>query len=300
MLLGIPANVNVIFERYSDSAASYILLDEANPSVYKQLYRAAKAKSKLRIKATVVDPLTSAPSAISLTPSSNQSPSRHSYLETVLSSTAPMDQLDSLENTPELATTSVEVDAIPTQSTEVANSPRYRPFEEEDKALFPTISHSSPNGMFCIDCNHCGRSIANEHYHCSVCEFGDYDLCPKCIGEGASCRNDGHWLIKRTVVDGIVTNSTTERIPPRRPLPRELQDDNAGQEKQDLQPKVAICPAKPSTAPENVAEVKAASPAEQPVCNGCCRGKSISPSILDAVRTDMPDRCGGKQPRALQ
>ena len=41
------------FERFSDSAGAYIKLDSHNPSVYKQLYRAAKAKLKLRIRATI-------------------------------------------------------------------------------------------------------------------------------------------------------------------------------------------------------------------------------------------------------
>lgn len=53
-LLSIPAEQTVVFERYSDSAASWVKLDAANIAVYKQLYRAAKAKLKLRIKATVV------------------------------------------------------------------------------------------------------------------------------------------------------------------------------------------------------------------------------------------------------
>ena len=54
-LLALPPNKRVVFERYSDSAGTFITLDSANASVYKQLYRAAKAKLKLRIKATVTD-----------------------------------------------------------------------------------------------------------------------------------------------------------------------------------------------------------------------------------------------------
>jgi next-to-BRCA1 protein 1 len=123
---------------------------------------------------------------------------------------------ETLPATSELATNSIETDAFQPQSTQTTmQPPRYRDFEAEDKIRFPVISHSSPNGMFCIDCNNCGRSIANEHYHCSICEYGDYDVCPQCIEAGASCRSDGHWLIKRMVVNGIVTNSTTETIPPR-------------------------------------------------------------------------------------
>ena len=64
-LLQIPSNQNVTFERYSDSASAYIKLDSNNPAVYKQLYRAAKAKLKLRIRANVstipTEPATSVP-----------------------------------------------------------------------------------------------------------------------------------------------------------------------------------------------------------------------------------------------
>lgn len=51
----IPDGDEVIFERFSDSAAAFVTLDPNNISVYKQLYRAAKAKLKLRLKATVVE-----------------------------------------------------------------------------------------------------------------------------------------------------------------------------------------------------------------------------------------------------
>ncbi|KAJ8066908.1 hypothetical protein OCU04_004293 [Sclerotinia nivalis] len=56
-LLAIPPTSEAIFERYSDSAAAFIVLDSTNPSVYKQLYRAAKAKLKLRLKVTIKDKL---------------------------------------------------------------------------------------------------------------------------------------------------------------------------------------------------------------------------------------------------
>ncbi|KAJ5377829.1 uncharacterized protein N7496_005238 [Penicillium cataractarum] len=298
LLLGVPANVNVIFERYSDSAGNYIRLDEANPSVYKQLYRAAKAKSKLRIKATVVETSVSAPSDFSIPAQpSSLSPPRYSYLETVLSSPIPMAHPESLPATSELSTTSIEVDAFPPQSMQTSvQPPRYRDFEAEDKIRFPVISHSSPNGMFCIDCNNCGRSIANEHYHCSICEYGDYDVCPQCIEAGASCRSDGHWLIKRMVVNGVVTNSTTETIPPRQTQAQaqtevkahetpELTEEVAPvQEEEEIKPHIAVCPAYEPSTSEQVQEMEASlNPGlstqsdiaiqgdEQPMCNGCCR-----------------------------
>ncbi|KAL8687706.1 MAG: hypothetical protein Q9224_005074, partial [Gallowayella concinna] len=54
-LLNVPPTQNIHFERFSDSAGVYVPLDSNNPAVYKQLYRAAKAKLKLRIKATITD-----------------------------------------------------------------------------------------------------------------------------------------------------------------------------------------------------------------------------------------------------
>ena len=46
----------MLLERFSDSAGAFIALDSNNPTVWKQLYRAAKAKLKLRIKATISNP----------------------------------------------------------------------------------------------------------------------------------------------------------------------------------------------------------------------------------------------------
>lgn len=52
-ILDIKPEQTVVLERYSDSAGGYIVLDEKNPQVFKTLIRAAKAKGKLRLKATV-------------------------------------------------------------------------------------------------------------------------------------------------------------------------------------------------------------------------------------------------------
>lgn len=51
--LQIRDDEQVVFERYSDSAAAYVTLDSNAPAVYKTLFRAAKAKLKLRLRATV-------------------------------------------------------------------------------------------------------------------------------------------------------------------------------------------------------------------------------------------------------
>lgn len=55
----------------------------------------------------------------------------------------------------------------------------------------------------------------NEHYHCSICDDGDFDLCTNCVASGKLCHSEGHWLVKRFVKDGSVQSSTTERLAPR-------------------------------------------------------------------------------------
>lgn len=51
--LKIPAGTKWTLERYSDSQTHYVLLDANNASVYKQLYRAAKAKLKLKLRINI-------------------------------------------------------------------------------------------------------------------------------------------------------------------------------------------------------------------------------------------------------
>jgi next-to-BRCA1 protein 1 len=42
-------------------------------------------------------------------------------------------------------------------------------------------------------------------------------LCQDCIDKGVLCDGEGHWMIKRSVKNGKVVNSTTETLPPRIP-----------------------------------------------------------------------------------
>ncbi|KKK12186.1 hypothetical protein AOCH_005185 [Aspergillus ochraceoroseus] len=262
-LLGIPVDGNVIFERYSDSAGSYVILDSNNPAVFKQLYRAAKAKLKLRIKATYLADESEPQPGASENVHEQQNPARYSYLETVLSSPLPGSQIEINENAPSssiMLPESTENSAVPqpepqpssaTESTEA--KPSFREFVlGPDNPNIPILSHSSLTGIFCIDCNHCGRSIPNEHYHCSICADGDYDLCPQCVDSGVTCPSEDHWLIRRFVKDGIVTNSTTETV-----APRKIQTH---QEKKPLPEQV------PESAPEPIPEL----PVDHDrICNGC-------------------------------
>ncbi|KAJ5971086.1 Zinc finger ZZ-type [Penicillium vulpinum] len=299
-LIGVPADAHVILERYSDSAGSYVRLDCDNIAVYKQLYRAAKAKSKLRIKVTTLtSPNTSVPTPVPSEPTvpmDSTNHTRHSYLETVLSPLASPDNLPLID--------SVQVPHPTSEKQLPLGQPRYRPFEmDQEKHQFPVISHTSSNGVFCIDCNNCGRSIANGHYHCSICENGDYDLCLQCVGAGTSCRGEGHWLIKRTVNDGVVTNSTTETIPPRDQSVLEFNPILSTQIQREVitKPVVHVPESVPQSVPESVPEPVAPSACldaavqgdDKPMCNGCCRESDESNLVRcnDCEDYDLCLRC---------
>lgn len=80
----------------------------------------------------------------------------------------------------------------------------------------PAATLESQGHAWSVYCNNCDRAVTDEHFHCSICDGGDYDLCPGCVARGHLCPGEGHWLIKRFVKDGQVINSTTERISPRK------------------------------------------------------------------------------------
>ena len=56
------------------------------------------------------------------------------------------------------------------------------------------------------------------HFHCNICENSDYDLCESCVEDGQHCPGQGHWLIKRNVVNGNFISSTTEKVSPKAKL----------------------------------------------------------------------------------
>lgn len=208
-LLGVPADANVTLERYSDSAATYVILDSNNPAIYKQLYRAAKAKLKLRIKATIVQNAQKEQNATQEAEVQEQDMStvrpRSSYLDTVLdhqpSTMAPT-------YTPSWLTIG---NNATTETLVQPEIPEQQPLAKSCHAAFRDF----PSGIFCIDCNNCGNSIPNEHYHCSLCDDGDFDLCMDCVEDGELCSGEGHWLIKRTLQNGRVVSSVTETIAPK-------------------------------------------------------------------------------------
>lgn len=207
-LLQVPADADVKFDRFSDSAGTYVTLDASTPAIFKQLYRAAKAKLKLRLKATVItadQKDNTSPTEDKIVPESSK---RNTYLETVLSNppSEPVYPVKPLQpNVVSLGTTSIQ----PTM--EMSTQPAL------SRPTLPTLNDFCGT-TFSIDCNHCGESVSNEHYHCGKCEMGDFDLCPTCINRGVTCDGEDHWLIKRAVKNGKVYASNTETLPPKKKL----------------------------------------------------------------------------------
>ena len=85
-----------------------------------------------------------------------------------------------------------------------------------------------PGTSFTICCNQCDKAIPDDHWHCSICDAGDFDLCTSCVERGVLCAAEGHWLIKRFVKDGIVINSTTETMPSKNAVQSESEKEVPG------------------------------------------------------------------------
>lgn len=92
----------------------------------------------------------------------------------------------------------------------------------------PTQYTSPPGTNFTICCNNCDDAIPDVHWHCGICDMGDFDLCRDCVDKGILCPNEDHWLIKRSVKDGKVIPSTTETIGPKKPVNAEHEEKVPG------------------------------------------------------------------------
>ncbi|KAH0292931.1 hypothetical protein M436DRAFT_38839 [Aureobasidium namibiae CBS 147.97] len=208
-LLCIAPDQAVIFERYSDSAAGYVVLDESNPAVFKTLIRAAKAKLKLKLRASA--PKVDAPaSEPSIAPSSSAAADR--------TATA-LDQHSIGPGIFEFR------EALGSMKKTDIEAPLPRPFDFTSNSTAQGPKHVLPlrvaqsahvtKGPWTIFCNACDKIMYNTHYHCGTCEGGDYDLCETCIEQGTTCLGEGHWLVKRSIQDGKLVSSTTERVAPK-------------------------------------------------------------------------------------
>ncbi|UKZ77871.1 hypothetical protein TrVFT333_005597 [Trichoderma virens FT-333] len=247
--LHIPLETQVIIERYSDSASAFVVLDSNNLPVYKQLYRAAKAKSKLKLRVSVpqLEPKTppkpvtvedepeasvaeTYESTEKITPTeSDESPSTaEPATEMPMPSAAPssITLLSGVElplRTSE--TTKVEEEIEPPVAQKLpANFAQSAPFDPQ--SIYSSFEdYCAPADVqslrvvapapFAVCCNHCEKTVSDVHYHCQTCDDGDFDLCQGCVDEAISCYDDNHWLIKRMIIDGQLVTSSTEKVEPK-------------------------------------------------------------------------------------
>lgn len=268
-LLAVAPTDSLVLERYSDSLANYIILDSENPAVYKQLYRAAKAKLKLRIKATTKPqestdiPVTS---PIEEPRIQEQSHQRFRYLETVLG--------PSQTTSPSKGMTS------PLASRARSFSP-VSSVHEEKQQTFPLrfANNNHLGSAFCIDCNNCGGSIPSEHYHCSICDDGDYDLCLNCVDAGVTCPGEDHWLLKRLVQNGVIINSVTT-IAPKRLDPESTAEEVAPvKEEPKVEDKIEEKIEEKEAVPEPEVQEEQKEVADERTCNACFREFSESTMV---------------------
>ncbi|KAA8905993.1 hypothetical protein FN846DRAFT_949516 [Sphaerosporella brunnea] len=235
-LLAIPQTQDVKFERYSDSAACYVTLDPQNTAVYKQLFRAAKAKLKLRIKITTVTndappapvaPVTQGDASFnsSVLPPSYSTP----YVNVIpnnassasVSAVVDPAQIDdavakavssycsSTEFTAQLRDTvreevSKEVEKKQPDQNDLINlSKSTESSPLETKLAVDELMTSLANACaYAVYCNSCSDTIRGMHYHCEECDLGDFDLCEGCIAQGLHCYDRAHWLTKRNISNG--------------------------------------------------------------------------------------------------
>ena len=50
-----------------------------------------------------------------------------------------------------------------------------------------------PDSVYCSECS----SLVQIHYHCSICDDGDFDVCEDCYARGIRCWDEKHMLLKR-------------------------------------------------------------------------------------------------------
>ncbi|GME52823.1 Zz type zinc finger domain-containing protein [Neofusicoccum parvum] len=337
-LLNIPENQEVVFERFSDSAGAYITLDPENPQVYKTLFRAAKAKLKLRLRATIVneqaqpapmDPLHSMldagkppiPLPVRTAPAlpqqseprpqpqaTSQSPLQAGPSHTGTIPLYPYAKLPAFHKT-NMRTSNVPPmpPVLPAKQEQPVDAegeaPVPKPFSARDtffselanmsreRELALRMKESTPANLFSwsVYCNVCDKPMSNEHYHCSICDEGDYDLCANCVAAGHHCPGEGHWLIKRFIKSGKVTNSTTERVAPK-PQEEPVAED---QPEIKTEPEEKKMPGAFTTIEKFMVEKKLESvEPEQPTrtCNSCVK-VFPEPNFVTCVDCEDYDLC---------
>ncbi|GAM82675.1 hypothetical protein ANO11243_006570 [Dothideomycetidae sp. 11243] len=238
-ILNLPTDKKVIFERFSDSAGGFITLNPDDTAVYKTLVRAAKAKLKLRLRALIED-ISGRPEIIpglsKLPQPSDRSkiinfqrnfkqmhgPASHPIHQPNIPQWKDVLQLPSVDGKAQIpATLSPSTQPNAPVSFPDAYGTDMKSFTSQCEPVLvfrrksPSDAASSPKPTWSVYCNECDATLHNEHFHCSICDGGDYDLCQRCVNDGKLCPGQGHWLVKRFVKDGMIISSTTERLPPK-------------------------------------------------------------------------------------
>lgn len=222
----------MLFERFSDSAGGFIVLDPKNAAVFKTLLRAAKAKLKLRLKATV----TSIPTVqAEASPAPKQEVVTSAAMEPVIVRSSPSSRDSTALDRRSMGSGIFQFrEARASQQTLVNEEATSDPFRGAEPAytitqpqlasitlpirnqtVQSTTIINNQGRPWSVYCNECDQPIGDGHFHCSICDGGDYDLCENCVSGGKLCPGEGHWLIKRFIKDGKVISSSTERILPR-------------------------------------------------------------------------------------
>jgi next-to-BRCA1 protein 1 len=275
--LNIPESQAVVFERYSDSAAGYVNLEPTNVQAYKSLYRAAKAKLKLKLRANVgPDPNNKPLCAVTVKKwdeTLNSLANMNIGADAAKAQAHPaaaLTQLLAACKAPEVADPVPAVEPVPAPKAEAQTDgsapdpalretihnktdrdflrdllrqtalvevqcsklltentysppplpPKIVPGDASPAKKYATFVHEAEKAAkaqepnhWSVYCNNCDKNMLSEHFHCDVCENGDYDLCVPCKDAGVHCKSESHWLIKRLVTkDGAILCSTTETV----------------------------------------------------------------------------------------
>ncbi|KAF2718759.1 hypothetical protein K431DRAFT_287360 [Polychaeton citri CBS 116435] len=236
--LSIKPEETVVFERFSDSAGGYVVLDANNPQVFKTLMRAAKAKLKLRLKATVTSGVSqSAQEAQEAVESEKPQAEQPTIVRSPVYFPAPRDSVAmdcrtvghnifkfrearAAQQNPGSGEAPVPNQSTTTKADFLQSLARAAPQHSLPHSLPVRVRECAPAASVCqatpctwtVYCNECDDAMEDAHFHCGICDGGDFDLCVKCVEDGKLCHGDDHWLVKRFIQDGKVVHSTTTRV----------------------------------------------------------------------------------------
>lgn len=206
------------------------MLEPSNLSVWKQLFRAAKAKQKLKLRVTVQDSEVEdnrpKPVTVEDEPEQESQDFAQTKPEAPLISTASSEATEVMPEAfdrPLQASSGVTLWETPQEEAALVDALRRvqlaggesAPQQDTPSGNTSSVCVAPKAANFAVCCNNCDCTIPDAHYHCSTCDDGDFDLCPQCVDLGVTCYNSDHWLLKRFVKGDSILVSTTERVPPK-------------------------------------------------------------------------------------